>query len=56
MWLEKIDKGIGNGISLLIMVGILARLPQAFIQEFTTRVTIIMVVQCCWLSKLSFGY
>lgn len=41
MWLgEKItDKGIGNGISLLIMVGIIARLPQAFIQEFTTRVT-----------------
>jgi preprotein translocase subunit SecY len=41
MWLgEKItDKGIGNGISLLIMVGILARLPQAFLQEFTTRVT-----------------
>ena len=41
MWLgEKItDKGIGNGISLLIMVGILARLPQSFIQEFTTRVT-----------------
>ncbi|RZJ34933.1 MAG: preprotein translocase subunit SecY [Flavobacterium sp.] len=41
MWLgEKItDKGIGNGISLLIMIGILARLPQAFIQEFTTRVT-----------------
>lgn len=41
MWLgEKItDKGIGNGISLLIMVGIIARLPQAFIQEFTSRVT-----------------
>lgn len=41
MWLgEKItDKGIGNGISLLIMVGILARLPQAIIQEFTSRVT-----------------
>jgi preprotein translocase subunit SecY len=41
MWLgEKItDKGIGNGISLLIMVGILARLPQAFIQEFAARVT-----------------
>ena len=41
MWLgEKItDKGIGNGISLLIMVGILARLPEAFLQEFTTRVT-----------------
>jgi len=41
MWLgEKItDKGIGNGISLLIMVGILARLPQALIQEFTSRVS-----------------
>ena len=41
MWLgEKItDKGIGNGISLLIMVGIIARLPQAFIQEFAARVT-----------------
>jgi preprotein translocase subunit SecY len=41
MWLgEKItDKGIGNGISLLIMVGILARMPQAFIQEFSSRVT-----------------
>ncbi len=41
MWLgEKItDKGIGNGISLLIMVGIIARLPQAFLQEFVSRVT-----------------
>ncbi|RZJ69993.1 preprotein translocase subunit SecY [Flavobacterium sp.] len=41
MWLgEKItDKGIGNGISLLIMVGILARLPQAFFQEFTSTIT-----------------
>lgn len=35
MWLgEKItDKGIGNGISILIMVGILARFPEAFIRE-----------------------
>src|SRR5690606_37368242 len=41
MWLgEKItDKGIGNGISLLIMVGIIAQLPQAFIQEFASRVS-----------------
>jgi len=41
MWLgERItDKGIGNGISLLILVGIIARLPQAFIQEFTSVVT-----------------
>lgn len=41
MWLgEKItDKGIGNGISLLIMIGIIARLPQALIQEFTSKVS-----------------
>lgn len=41
MWLgEKItDKGIGNGISLLILIGIIARMPQAFIQEFTSVVT-----------------
>ena len=40
MWLgEKItDKGIGNGISILIMVGIIARLPQSFAQEFASRV------------------
>lgn len=40
MWLgEKItDRGIGNGISLLIMVGIIATLPQSFIQEFVSRV------------------
>lgn len=39
MWLgERItDKGLGNGISLLIMVGIIARLPFAFISEFGTR-------------------
>ena len=41
MWLgEKItDKGIGNGISLLIMVGIIATLPLSFAQEFAARVT-----------------
>ncbi len=41
MWLgEKItDKGIGNGISLLIMVGIIATLPLAFAQEFVSRVS-----------------
>ncbi len=39
MWLgERItDKGIGNGISLLITVGILARFPGAIIQEFSLR-------------------
>jgi preprotein translocase subunit SecY len=40
MWLgEKItDKGIGNGISLIIMVGIIAQLPGAFIAEFNQRI------------------
>jgi len=40
MWLgEKItDKGIGNGISLIIMIGIIARLPAAFRDEVASRV------------------
>ncbi|MHB8260613.1 MAG: preprotein translocase subunit SecY [Bacteroidia bacterium] len=40
MWLgEKItDRGIGNGISLLIMIGIIARLPFAFFSELSHRV------------------
>jgi preprotein translocase subunit SecY len=39
MWLgEKItDKGIGNGISLIIMIGIIARFPFAVIAEFSSR-------------------
>jgi len=39
MWLgEKItDKGIGNGISLLIMIGIISSLPFAFAAEFFSR-------------------
>ncbi|MBQ7448527.1 MAG: preprotein translocase subunit SecY [Paludibacteraceae bacterium] len=39
MWLgERItDKGIGNGISFIIMIGIIARLPEALIQEFMSR-------------------
>ena len=38
MWLgEKItDRGIGNGISLLIMIGIIALLPMSLVQEFTS--------------------
>ena len=41
MWLgEKItDKGIGNGISLIIMIGIIARLPMSLIAEFDTRLS-----------------
>ena len=39
MWLgERIDqKGVGNGISFIILIGIIARLPEAFVQEFTSR-------------------
>lgn len=39
MWLgERItDRGIGNGISFIILVGIIARLPQALLYEFTSR-------------------
>ena len=39
MWLgERIqDKGLGNGTSIIIMVGILARLPQSIIQEFGAK-------------------
>ena len=41
MWLgEKItDKGIGNGISMIILVGIIARFPGAIMQEFTSRLS-----------------
>ncbi len=40
LWLgERItDKGIGNGISLIIMIGIIARLPRAVVQEFASRI------------------
>ena len=43
LWLgERItDKGVGNGISLIIAIGIIARLPQAFVQEITSRFTAI---------------
>lgn len=41
MWLgERItDKGVGNGISLLITVGIIANFPAAFLQEFAAKTT-----------------
>ena len=40
MWLgERItDKGIGNGVSMIIMIGIVARLPQALLAELSARV------------------
>ena len=39
LWLgERItDKGIGNGVSMIILVGIIARFPEAIIQEFMSR-------------------
>jgi preprotein translocase subunit SecY len=39
MWLgERItDRGVGNGISFIILIGIIARLPGAFVQEFSSR-------------------
>jgi preprotein translocase subunit SecY len=41
LWLgERItDKGIGNGVSFIIMVGIIARLPHALSQEFVSRIS-----------------
>ena len=56
MWLgEKItDKGIGNGISLLITVGIVATLPQSFAQNFISReangqIVLIIIELSVWL-------
>ncbi|WP_418508373.1 preprotein translocase subunit SecY [Corallibacter sp.] len=56
MWLgEKItDKGIGNGISLLIMVGIIANLPQSFLLNASSRletnsVMLIVIELVIWL-------
>ena len=41
LWLgERItDTGVGNGVSMIIMIGIIARLPQAIGQEFITALT-----------------
>lgn len=63
MWLgEKItDKGLGNGTSIIIMVGILARLPQAIFQEWTSRSTrgagglLIMLVEIVFLIAVIMG-
>ncbi|CDF78294.1 preprotein translocase secY subunit (TC 3.A.5.1. 1) [Formosa agariphila KMM 3901] len=57
MWLgEKItDKGIGNGISLLIMVGIIARMPLSFFQNAASRlegnnVMLILIELVLWFA------
>ncbi len=62
MWLgEKItDKGIGNGISLIIMIGIVARLPTNFIFEAGTRMNgaggaIALIVEVLFLFVIVLG-
>lgn len=46
MWLgERItERGIGNGISIIIMIGIIAALPTNLINEFTTKSNLIIVI------------
>jgi preprotein translocase subunit SecY len=62
MWLgEKItDKGIGNGISLIIMIGIVARMPSNFIFEAGTRMNgaggaIALIVEILFLFVVVLG-
>src|SRR6187431_2250689 len=62
MWMgEKItDKGLGNGTSLIIMIGILARLPQAFGQELVDKSTrsgqiLIFIVEIAILVTIIMG-
>jgi preprotein translocase subunit SecY len=62
MWLgEKItDKGIGNGISLIIMIGIVARMPANFIFETGTRMNgaggaIALIVEILFLFMIVLG-
>jgi len=63
MWLgEKItDKGLGNGTSIIIMVGILARLPQSFWHEWTSRATrgggglLIFLIEIAFLIAIIMG-
>ena len=63
MWLgEKItDKGLGNGTSIIIMVGILARLPQAINEEFNSRITmgagglLLMLIEFVFLIAIIMG-
>ncbi len=64
MWLgEKItDKGLGNGTSLIIMIGILARFPQSFGQEWSARIAqrgagglLLMLVEVIFLVGIIMG-
>lgn len=62
MWLgEKItDKGLGNGISIIITIGILANLPQAFLQEFAAKSVrtgqiLIFIIEIAFLIAIIMG-
>ena len=64
MWLgEKItDKGLGNGTSLIIMIGILARFPQSFGQEWSSRIAqrgagglLLMLVEIVFMIAIIMG-
>ena len=63
MWLgERItDKGLGNGASIIIMVGILARLPQSFWQEWQAKIPtgggglLIFVIEIAVLVAINMG-
>ncbi len=63
MWLgERItDKGLGNGTSIIIMMGILARLPEAFMQEWSSRATrgggglLIFLIELAFLIAIIMG-
>ena len=63
LWLgERItDKGVGNGISFIILVGIIARLPHSLFQEFVSRtsekpvVWLCSYLRCCSFCLLSLG-
>ena len=62
MWLgEKItDKGIGNGISIIIMIGIVARMPADFVFEAGTRMNgaggaIALIVEILFLFGVVLG-
>ena len=63
MWLgERItDKGVGNGISFIILIGIIARLPGAFIEEFMGRISsaqgglVMLVIEIVLLFAVSLG-
>ncbi len=64
MWLgEKItDKGLGNGTSIIIMIGILARFPASFGQEWSSRIAqrgagglLIMLVEILFMILIIMG-